>query len=231
MRILVVEDETDLAEGIADGLRGDGYAVDIAADGTSALEQLAHTPYDLVCLDVLLPDVRGDEVCRRLKSGGAAAPSARVAPRVLMLTALDAVGSRIHGLDAGADDYLVKPFDFDELAARIRALLRRDAGRSGAVLTCGDLVLDTAGGEAWRDGRPLGLSRKEFALLRYFMTHEGRAIPAEELIDHVWDAHLDPFSQIVKVAVLGLRRKLAPDGADQPLVTVRGHGYQLRSSS
>ncbi|MFD9073744.1 response regulator transcription factor, partial [Streptomyces lasiicapitis] len=177
MRILVVEDETDLAEGIADGLRGDGYAVDIAADGTSALEQLAHTPYDLVCLDVLLPDVRGDEVCRRLKSGGAAAPSARVAPRVLMLTALDAVGSRIHGLDAGADDYLVKPFDFDELAARIRALLRRDAGRSGAVLTCGDLVLDTAGGAGGGGGRPPAPPRPEEAPQRPDQTPPARAPP------------------------------------------------------
>lgn len=229
MRILVVEDEPDLAEGIADGLRAEGYAADIAEDAAIALERLAHTPYDLVCLDVLLPDQRGDEVCRRIRAD--AVDRSVPVPRVLMLTALDSVEDRIRGLDAGADDYLVKPFDFDELAARVRALLRRDAGRSSAILTCGDIVLDTAGAEARRGDRALRLSPKEYALLRYFMTHPDRAIPAEELIDHVWDAHLDPFSQVVKVAVLGLRRKLAPDGSDQPLTTVRGHGYRLRSAA
>ncbi|MEV6398295.1 response regulator transcription factor [Streptomyces sp. NPDC051907] len=230
MRILVVEDERDLADGIADGLRGEGYAVDVADDGPAALDLLAVTPYDLVCLDLLLPGMSGVEVCTRVRRFGGAPPDAE-APRILMLTALDAVSDRIRGLDAGADDYLVKPFDFDELMARVRALLRRDAGRSGAVLLCGDLALDTARGEARRGERLLRLSPKEFALLRYFMANPDRAISAEELIDHVWDENLDPFSQVVKVAVLGLRRKLDPQGLHQPLITVRGLGYRLRSSA
>ena len=170
MRLLVVEDEIDLAEAVARGLRREGYAVDIAADGDEALEKLAYTEYDLVCLDLTLPKVDGREVCRRIREGSTASTDARV----LMLTARDAIEDRVAGLDDGADDYLVKPYAFAELTARVRTLLRRDAGKSGAVLEVGDLRLDTARRVAWRGDRELDLTAKEFALLRYFMSPSRR---------------------------------------------------------
>ncbi|MPZ15546.1 MAG: response regulator, partial [Chloroflexi bacterium] len=187
MRVLVVEDETDLADAVARGLRNEGYAVDVAYEGNEALEKATINAYDLVCLDLNLPGVDGLEVCRRLKATDEG-------PRVLMLTARDALDDRVAGLDRGADDYLVKPFEFAELSARIRALLRRDAGRSGSVLEVGDLVLDTARHEASRAGRDLNLTPKEFALLRYFMSHPGEVLSAEDLLEHVWDEHADPFT-------------------------------------
>src|SRR5919204_3866635 len=222
MRVLVVEDESDLADAIARGLRRDGYAVDVAYDGSEALYKADVNAYDLVCLDLNLPGTDGIEVCRRLRAGEGGGP------RVLMLTARDGVRDRVIGLDEGADDYLVKPFAFEELTARVRALLRRDAGRTGAVLHVGDLELDEARHEARRGGQPLPLTPKEFALLRYFMSRVGQVLSQEDLLEHVWDENADPFTNTVRVTVMTLRRKLAEAGTDQPIETVVGRGYRLR---
>lgn len=221
MRVLVVEDEVDLGEAIAAGLQRRGYAVDLAHGGEEALEKAMVTDYDLVCLDLNLPGVDGIDVCRRLKK------EAGAAIRVLMLTARDTVDDRIAGLDEGADDYLVKPFDFGELAARVRALLRRDPGSSGAVLQAGDIVVDEARHEARRNDAILALTPKEFALLRYFVANAGRVLSAEELLEHVWDEHADPFTNTVRVTVMTLRRKLAAAGGSQPIETVVGTGYRM----
>jgi len=232
VRLLVVEDEVDLADALARGLRQQGYAVDVAHDGRSGLAHLAVHPYDLVCLDLNLPDVDGAEVCRRLRLDPAYAPDPdEPPPRILMLTARDTVEDRVAGLDHGADDYLVKPFAFTELTARVRSLLRRDAGRSGAVLRAGPLVLDTARFEAWRDDRPLDLTAKEFALLRFLMAHPGRVLSQEHLLEHVWDEFADPFTNTVRVTIGTLRRKLAaaaPSDGDPLIETVIGAGYRLR---
>jgi DNA-binding response OmpR family regulator len=227
MRVLVVEDETDLADAVARGLRREGYAVDVAYDGDDAIDKAAVNDYDVVCLDLNLPGVDGIEVVRQLR----APADSRPVPRVLMLTARSAPGDRVAGLDEGADDYLIKPFDFEELKARVRALLRRDAGRSGALLRVGDLVLDTARHQALRDGRPLPLTPKEFALLRYFMSRPGQVLSQEDLLEHVWDEHADPFTNTVRVTVMTLRRKLADAGGNQPIETVVGRGYRLREGS
>ncbi|CAN5651693.1 response regulator transcription factor [soil metagenome] len=230
MRLLVVEDEVDLADALARGLRREGYAVDVAHDGDAALEALAVHAYDLVCLDLGLPGTDGVEVCRRVRNDPDLSPDPeQPPPRVLMLTARDTLDDRVAGLDTGADDYLVKPFAFTELAARVRSLLRRDAGRSGAVLTVGDLILDTAKALARRDGRALDLSPKELALLRYFMTRPGEVLSQEHLLEHVWDVFADPFTNTVRVTVGTLRRKLDPSGDDQPIETLIGQGYRLRA--
>ncbi|MEY2454179.1 MAG: hypothetical protein QOD92_3753 [Acidimicrobiaceae bacterium] len=223
VRVLVVEDEVDLAQAVATGLRREGYAVDVAHDGDEALEKLAYTDYDVICLDLTLPKVDGTEVCRRIRSGETASSGARI----LMLTARDAVADRVKGLDDGADDYLVKPYAFAELTARVRTLLRRDAGRSGAVLHVGDLMLDTARLIASRGGRELDLTAKEFALLRYFMSRAGEVLSTEDLLEHVWDEFTDPFTNTVRVTVGTLRRKLSAE-AEPPLIeTLIGSGYRL----
>jgi DNA-binding response OmpR family regulator len=228
VRLLVVEDEVDLADALARGLRREGYAVDVANDGGGALDRLAVSAYDVVCLDLNLPDMDGLEVCRRLRTDPLLAPvDGEAAPRVLMLTARDGVTDRVEGLDDGADDYLVKPFDFSELSARIRSLLRRDAGRHGAVTVVGDLELDAARFVATRADRLLDLTAKEFALLRYFMSHPGEVLSQERLLEHVWDEHADPFTNTVRVTVGTLRRKLS-SGPDDPVIeTVVGVGYRL----
>ena len=232
MRLLVVEDEVELADAVARGLRKEGYAVDVANDGTTALDRVAESPYDLICLDLNLPDLDGVEVCRRLRSEPRYAPTdGESPPRVLMLTARDSVGDRVDGLDVGADDYLVKPFAFSELSARVRSLLRRDAGRSGAILHVGDLTLDTARFEATRNGRLLDLTAKEFSLLRYFMTHAGDVLSQERLLEHVWDENADPFTNTVRVTVGTLRRKLATGPDDAVIETVVGAGYRLLEGS
>jgi len=220
-----VEDEHDLAEAIALGLRREGYAVDVATDGRDALVKAAVYPYDLVCLDLNLPRVDGREVCRRLR--GAERFDDEPAPRVLMLTARDTLADRVAGLDDGADDYLVKPFDFAELTARIRALLRRDAARSAATLAVGSLSLDTARREARRDGRALDLTAKEFALLRYLMSRPGEVISEGDLLTHVWDENANPYTKTVRVTIATLRRKLAGPDERQPIETVIGSGYRL----
>ena len=222
MRLLVVEDEADLADAIASGLRRAGYAVDVSYDGDDALEKSAVNDYDLVLLDLNLPGTDGLEVCRSIRR-----THADNGPRVLMLTARDRTEDRVTGLDLGADDYLVKPFEFAELTARVRALLRRDAGKSGAALKVGDVELDDARHRAVRAGRDLDLSPKEFALLRYFMSRPEQVLSSEELLEHVWDEHADPFTNTVRVTVMTLRKKLAAQGEDQPIETVVGRGYRL----
>lgn len=230
MRILVVEDEVELAEAIAVGLRREGYAVDVAYDGFGAVDRLSVSPYDLVTLDLTLPDTDGLELARRIRTDPLLIPmNDEPAPRVLMVTARDGVGERVAGLDEGADDYLIKPFAFTELSARVRSLLRRDAGRSGARLTIGELDMDTARFEATRRGRLLDLTAKEFALLRYFMAHAGEVLSQERLLDHVWDENADPLTNTVRVTVGTLRRKLTrDDDAEAPIETVIGAGYRLR---
>lgn len=224
MRILVVDDEVELAEAVARGLRREGYAVDLAHGGEEALAKADMTPYDLVCLDLTMPDIDGLEVCRQLRADP---PEEGDPPRILMLTARDSIDERIEGLDHGADDYLVKPFAFGELTARVRSLLRREAGRSTSVLTVGDIELDDAKKRARRGDRELELTAKEFALLRYFMAHVDEVLSQEHLLEHVWDEHADPFTNTVRVTVGTLRRKLSNDDEEQAIETVIGSGYRL----
>jgi two-component system OmpR family response regulator len=222
--VLVVEDEVRTAALLQRGLAEEGYAVDVAADGLSAVWQATEIGYDIVVLDVLLPDVDGFEVCRRLRAADCWAP-------VLMLTARDAVADRVRGLDAGADDYLTKPFSFAELSARLRALARRGAAERPTVLRVGDLRLDPASRQAWRGGCALGLSAKEFALLELFMRHPGQVLTRTRILDHVWDFAFDGVSNVVDQYVAYLRRKIdRPFGAEQ-LETVRGAGYRLRDDA
>ena len=223
VRVLVVDDETDLAEAVAGGLRLEGYAVDVAHDGGEALAKVAVTEYDLVCLDVTMPGTDGREVCRAIRDD----PSLLRQPRILMLTARDSIEDRVAGLDDGADDYLVKPFALSELTARARSLLRRGSTTAGAVIEVGDLVLDEARHRASRAGKALELSPKEFALLRYFMLHAGEVLSQEHLLEHVWDEHADPFTNTVRVTVGTLRRKLDAEGAGRSIETVVGVGYRL----
>ena len=227
MRILVVDDEVDLVEAIARGLRRQGYAVDIATSGKEAIDKSSYTAYDLVCLDLTMPDIDGLEVCKVLREN----PPEGIIPRILMLTARDTIEERIAGLDVGADDYLVKPFAFDELAARIRSLLRRDGGRSGAVLQVGSLIMDTARHIVTRDDRTLDLTAKEFAVLRYLMSRPGDVVSQEDLLEHVWDEHADPFTNTVRVTVGTLRRKVNSGQEDSILETVVGRGYRLSEES
>lgn len=221
MRILVVEDEVELAGALQRGLRREGYAVDVAYRGDDALDKLSYTIYDLVCLDLNLPGTDGREVAKSIRRNEAMGDDQ---PRILMLTARDSLEDRVDGLDEGADDYLVKPFQFAELAARVRALLRRDAGQSGAALTVGALELDQARHVASRRGVRLELTAKEFSLLNYMMVHAGQVVTSEQLLEHVWDEHADPFTNTVRVTISNLRRKLGPD---QPIETVVGRGYIL----
>ena len=227
MRVLVVDDEADLADAVALGLRRDGYAVDVAHDGEEAVDKLGVNAYDLVCLDLTMPGMDGLEVCHWIRGDEGPDP----APRVLMLTARDSLADRVAGLDEGADDYLVKPFAFDELSARVRSLLRRDAGRSGAVVRVGDMELDDPRHEARRAGVALDLTAKEFALLRYFMSRPGEVLSQEDLLEHVWDEHADPFTNTVRVTVGTLRRKLEAAGGEPPIETVVGRGYRLRDAT
>jgi DNA-binding response OmpR family regulator len=216
VRVLVVEDHVALANRIGEGLRDAGFAVDVVYDGGAALESTTSTGYDVVVLDRDLPAVHGDRVCRELVRGGS--PS-----RILMLTAAADVEDRVDGLELGADDYLGKPFAFQELIARIRALGRRGPG-SPAVVQRGDLVVDRARHRASRGGIPLTLTRKEFGVLECLAGAGGAAVSAEELLEHVWDAHAEPFSNTVAVTIGRLRRKLG----NPPLIeTVTGVGYRL----
>jgi DNA-binding response OmpR family regulator len=224
MRLLVVDDETELAEAVARGLRRDGYAVDLAFDGSEALDKLAVNEYDLVCLDLTMPGIGGREVCRRIRTDPLPGPP----PRVLMLTARDSLEDRVAGLDDGADDYLVKPFAFPELLARVRSLLRRDGGTTTSVLRVADIELDSARHAVTRGARALELTAKEFALLRYFMAHAGEVLSQETLLEHVWDEYADPFTNTVRVTVGTLRRKLAVGDEPQLIETVVGRGYRLK---
>ena len=218
MRILVVEDEAVLADAIAEGLRHEAFAVDVAGDGDAALERLAVNEYDVLVLDRDLPRVHGDEVCRRTVATGADV-------RILMLTVSTTVAERVEGLSLGADDYLTKPFAFAELVARIRALGRRSRPAVAPVLERADLRLDPHRRETYRSGRYVPLSRKEFAVLEELLRAEGGVVSAETLLEHVWDENIDPFTTIVRGTIRGLRRKLG----DPPVVeTVAGVGYRIR---
>jgi DNA-binding response OmpR family regulator len=214
MRVLVVEDHATLAGRIAQGLGQAGMAVDAVYDGAAAVEAATRTAYDVIVLDRDLPRLHGDQVCRTLAGSG---------PRILMLTAAAQVEDRVDGLELGADDYLGKPFVFAELVARVRALSRR-APSMPPVLLRGDLSVDRARHRASRGSRPLALTRKEFGILETLLAADGALVSAEELLVHVWDAEVDPFSNIVSVTMTRLRRKLG----DPPLIeTVIGKGYRM----
>ena len=221
MRVLVVEDEVKMARLLERGLEEEGYAVDVATTGAEAVWAVTENPYDAIVLDVMLPDVDGFEVCRRLRADGRWAP-------ILMLTAREAVSDRVAGLDAGADDYLAKPFSFNELFARLRALLRRGAEERPAVLRVGDLTLDPATREVRRAGRPVVLTAKEFGLLEFFMRRPGEVLSRTRLIEHVWDFGYDGDSNVVDVYVGYLRRKIDRPFGRHSIETVRGAGYRLR---
>jgi DNA-binding response OmpR family regulator len=227
MRILVVEDEEDLAGAVAAGLRREGYAVDVAGDGRAALERLDVNAYDMVCLDLNLPDVDGLDICRHVVNALPSAFGHAEKPKIIILSARDGIDDRITGLDHGADDYLVKPFALGELAARVRALLRRDGTGTGAVLRWEGIELDAARHVVTLAGRTVDLTPKEFALLRFLLLHPDEVHSAERLLEHVWDEHADPFTNTVRVTISNLRRKLADAGGAQPIETVTGRGYRL----
>jgi DNA-binding response OmpR family regulator len=217
MRILVVEDEWLLADAIAEWLREESHAVDVAGDGAAALERIGVNDYDVVVLDRDLPRVHGDEVCRRMVAGGSEA-------RVLMLTAAAEVGDRVAGLSLGADDYLTKPFAMPELAARVLALGRRTRPGVPPVLSRAGITLDPARREVFRDGRYVSLSKKEFAVLFELLRAGGTVVSAEHLLEKAWDEHTDPFTGAVRLAILKLRRKL---GDPQVIDTLPGVGYRI----
>ncbi|MEU4538452.1 response regulator transcription factor [Streptosporangium sp. NPDC023825] len=228
-RVLVVDDEPALREALQSSLEFEGYRVGLASDGQAALEAIDREPYELVLLDVMMPRLDGLTACRRLRAAGNHLP-------VLMLTARDAVGDRVSGLDAGADDYLVKPFELDELLARVRALLRRGAlsapaAEDGAVLTFGDLRMDVAGREVTRAGEPLGLTRTEYLLLELLMVHPRQVLTREQILGEVWGFDFEPSSNSLDVYVMYLRRKTEIGGRPRLIHTVRGVGYVLRASA
>ena len=216
MRVLIVEDQVTLADDIADGLRDQGMAADVAYDGASGLEKALLNRYDVVVVDRDLPKVHGDAVTAALVAAGSQA-------RILMLTAAGTVGDRVEGLNLGADDYLVKPFAFAELVARLRALARRSPATPPVVVK-GDLVFDRARRRVSRGGRPVSLTRKEMGILEVLLAADGSVVSAEELLERVWDEYADPFTHTVTVTLARLRRKL---GEPDLIETVVGSGYRL----
>ncbi len=221
MRVLVVEDEVKMAGLLRRGLQEEGYAVDVAATGGEAEWAAVENPYDAIVLDVMLPDVDGFTVCRRLRVAGCWAP-------ILMLTARDAVSDRVDGLDAGADDYMTKPFAFTELLARLRSLMRRGSSERPAVLEAGDLTLDPAARRVRRGDVDIELTAREFALLEYFLRHQGEVLSRSRILEHVWDFAFDGDSNVVDVYVRYLREKVDRPFGCRSLETVRGAGYRLR---
>lgn len=224
VRVLVVEDALRMAALLKRGLEEDGYAVDVAGDGPAAVWQATESEYDAIVLDVMLSGFDGFEVCRRLRNADRWAP-------VLMLTARDAVADRVRGLDAGADDYLTKPFSFTELSARVRALMRRGVAARPAVLSVGDLRLDPATRRAWRGTVELTLTAKELALLELFLRHPGEVLSRTRILEHVWDFAFDGVSNVVDQYVAYLRRKVDRPFGREDLETVRGAGYRLRTAA
>ncbi len=217
MRVLIAEDERRLADAIARGLRREGMAVDLAPDGSDALVKARVIRYDVIVLDRDLPSVHGDDVCRTVRDE-------RPETGILMLTAAGTLEDMVQGLSLGADDYLAKPFRFAELVARIHALARRASPSRPPVLRHGDLELDPARRTLTREGRPIELARKEFAVLETLMSADGATVSAEELLERVWDEYIDPFTNVVRMTIMTLRRKLG----DPPVVeTVIGVGYRL----
>ena len=224
MRILVVEDEPAIAAAVRTILEQASHAVDVAVDGSEALVWAETYVYDVIILDLVLPGMDGLTVCRRVRANGLTAP-------ILMLTALDAVDDRVNGLDAGADDYLAKPFAAAELLARVRALRRRGAGEPIPVIRIGDLELDPASREVRRGATPIRLTAKEFALLEVLVRHPGQVFTQERLIEAVWDADFAAESNIVEVYIRSLRRKLDGGRRDGVIETIRGAGYRLRAET
>jgi two-component system OmpR family response regulator len=222
VRVLIVEDEVKMAGLIRRGLRDDGMAADVAIKGEDALWMAAATEYDVIVLDVMLPGMDGFEVCRRLRTDGVWAP-------VLMLTARDAIEDRVEGLDTGADDYLVKPFSFAELAARLRALARRGPIERAPVMLAGDLHLDPSSRRVWRADADISLSPKEFALLETFMRRQGQVLDRFQLLEHAWDGEYENRSNVVDVYVRYLRQKIDRPFGVESIETVRGAGYRLRA--
>jgi two-component system copper resistance phosphate regulon response regulator CusR len=221
VRILLVEDNSRMARVIAKGLREQTYAVDLAGDGEEAAYLGSVNEYDLVILDVMLPLKDGHAVCRELRATGVRTP-------ILMLTARGSVDDRVTGLDSGADDYLTKPFDFKELLARMRALLRRSSVFRPPVMRVADLTLNTASHAVARDGRPVNLTAKEYALLEFLVFNQGRVVGREQIAQHVWDENFDPFSNVIDVYIKRLRGKLDADSERRLIHTRRGEGYLLQ---
>jgi DNA-binding response OmpR family regulator len=221
MRILIVEDESKLAGALKRGLENESYAVDLAADGEEGLGLAELESYDLLLLDLMLPKLDGVDLCRRLRARGQQIP-------ILMLTARDAIEHRVAGLDSGADDYLVKPFAFPELLARVRALVRRTGPSKDPVLRVADLEIDTVARQVRRAGRPIALTSKEYAILEYFARNPNRVLSRLQIAEHVWDYDFVAMSNVVDVYVRYLRRKLGDDREPQLLWTIRGAGYQLK---
>jgi DNA-binding response OmpR family regulator len=220
MRLLLVEDEARIAHFVAKGLREESYAVDVVGNGKDALYQTEINDYDVVILDVMIPGLDGIATCRAIRAKGKRIP-------ILMLTARDGVQDRITGLDAGADDYLTKPFEFGELLARLRALLRRPRELQLPQIVVNDLVLDTASQTAKRGNRKIPLTAKEYALLEFLARNAGRVIGRAEIAEHVWDESFDPFSNLIEVYINRLRRKIDEGTANPLLQTRRGSGYIL----
>ncbi len=220
MRVLVVEDERKIADFIRKGLSEQGYAVDVAYDGDEAVEWPAVAEFDVIILDVMLPLRDGIEVCSVLRQRGLRTP-------ILMLTAKDAVEDRVRGLDSGADDYLVKPFAFAELLARLRALTRRQPAVLGAVLQVGDLVLDTATRKVVRGGTPIDLTTKEYAILEYLMRHPNQVLTRTMMAEHVWNYDFDNASNVIDVHIRNLRRRIDDPFPAKLIQTVRGAGYRI----
>ena len=220
MRILVVEDEPSAARMLAKGLREQTYAVDVAGDGEAALYQASLNDYDLIVLDVMLPIKDGFEVCRELRAAGSTIP-------ILMLTARESVQDCIEGLDTGADDYLKKPFDFHELIARVRALLRRGPALYPQLIEIGDLKIDTGAHRVSRAGRHIDLTAKEYALLDYMARRCGEVVTRAEISEHVWDETFDAFSNLIEVYIQRLRKKIDEGHKPRLIRTLRGEGYML----
>lgn len=224
MQILVVEDEPKIAAFIKKGLTEQRYAVDTAGDGIEALDKAEINSYDLIVLDLMIPKLDGLTVCRRLRELHITTP-------ILMLTAKDAIESKVTGLDAGADDYLTKPFSFDELTARIRALMRRGPKSDPTVLTCADLVLNPASKVVTRAGKEISLTAREYALLEYMMRNPDQVLTKSQIIDHVWDVNYDGLSNIVETYVKYVRQKIKVSPSSPELIyTVRGSGYMLKTA-
>ena len=220
MRVLIADDEKDLNDVLTRTLADEGYAVDSVYDGDSALEYLEAGPYDAAVLDIMMPGLDGLEVLRRYRAGGGSTP-------VLLLTARDGIDDRVRGLDSGADDYLVKPFMFPELLARLRVLMRRNGGDRSSVLRCGPLSLDTASHRAERAGRTIDLSAKEYAILEYMLRNKGAILSRESIRNHIWSWDYDGESNVVDVYIRYLRKKI-DDGEEKRLIhTVRGSGYMI----
>lgn len=220
MRLLLVEDDVALGTVLIRGLSEDGYAVDHAAFAVDARHFVDSHDYDVMVLDIGLPDGNGLDLCQEFRSEGSVVP-------VLMLTARDTLSDKVAGLDAGADDYLTKPFDYPELAARLRALLRRPSETRSPILELGDIRLDPASRTVWRGAITVPLTAREFSLLEYMLRRPEQVLTRTELLDHVWDANYDGLSNVVDVHIAALRRKLAMPGSPAPIETLRGVGYQL----